>query len=490
VGFCLKTDGTGSPPARWYINMCKHKLVDMPVAYSGKPVCKDFILTHGVGNLQIPFDLGSFRKVKMRSDGAKQTTYCVDVVFNPFIITLFMDDDFNKSMEQYRPFIMNLALKRIEESIGVKLSAQMTLVKKSRYHDPEDGEEGVPREFTELQGDKDSFDAELIQDVTPGARKPAIKKGFLNKGGGELYPTGSGEGVLPENAGDPMGWMPKKLRNTCKIVDCNSPEYQESEKKKKEADEANAANEEFRNTLTKDMDKWIKAATPDKWEQDLPDGAEPPACKYDVDYSRFDNIEDVDEKPAAEERDWYYDHNGVRRQKQTQPSRAAPEVTPEAPDAEGSIKKGFFDGAKKALYPKGSEQGGKASKSEEELLKEFVKSAGVDKAPGGYPASASRPGGEAQRSGMAVKKQESKSADFSLNEISDGLQLVISVPGLESMKNVNLDVTDRRAALEFPSAAGLKPLQVDLPKSVAPQSVKAKFSKKTSQITVTLPLGA
>jgi len=503
VGFCLQTESTGSP-GRWYINMTKHKLVEMPVAPSGKPVSRDWVLTHGLGNLQVPFDVGSFRKLKARSDGAKQTTYCIDVVFNPFIIQLFMDDDFCNLVEQYRSWVMNLALKRIEESIGVKLSAQkVALVKKLRYKDGEDGDEDTPKEFTELPGEKDSFDAEfsrepekppaeaanegpLIQDLTPGARKPAIKKGFFNKSsGGELYPNGSNEGVVPENAGDPMGWMPKKLRNTCKIVDCNSPEYQEQERKRKETEEANASNAEFRNSLTKDMDKWVKAQEKDKWEADLPDGAGPPPCKYDNDYARFDRIDDIDDKPAAEERDWYYDSKGQRCQMKSK-TAAAQTVPAEMPESEASpLRKGFLDSAKKPLYPKGSEQGKvKEPPSEEELMKELAAMTGEG---AGMPKA---PSGEAPRPGLSVKKQECKTADFTLSEVSEALQLVVSVPGLESMKEVSLDVTEKRASLGFPGSAGLKPLQVELPTVVVPKAVKAKFSKKTHQITITLPLAA
>jgi len=56
-------------------------------------------------------------------------------------------------------------------------------------------------------------------------KKQVVKKGFLNsdklkkEGTGMYDETGSGEGVLPDGAGDPMGWMPKKLRNMCKVVD-------------------------------------------------------------------------------------------------------------------------------------------------------------------------------------------------------------------------------------------------------------------------------
>merc|ERR1719235_3057514 len=220
--------------------------------------------------MKIPFDMGSFRKLKERAEGARHTSYCVDVVFNPFIIQMFMDDDFNKTMAEYRPFIINLALQRIESSIGVKLSTQkVKLVKNFLYKDGEGHNGDIPRDFTELPQEIEEVDAipppkpppaeeepaePLIQDITPGKKKPAVKKGFLNKSSAALYPEGSNEGILPENAGDPMGWMPKGLRKTCKIVDCNSPEYQEQQKKKTAVEETNKINKDFRDQLGKDME--------------------------------------------------------------------------------------------------------------------------------------------------------------------------------------------------------------------------------------------
>jgi len=332
AGFCIQTESTGNPPARWFINMSRHKMVDMPMAYSGRPVSREFILSHGIGNMQVPFDIGSFRKLKERCEGARKTTYCVDAVFNPLIIQLFMDDEFcnSEGLSNFRPFVMNLALKRIEESIGVKLSLpKAKLVKAFRYKDGEDGEQ-EPREFTELPGQADCFDEEappkpapkeepaeeLIQDMTPGKpKKPVVKKGFLNGNSKSLYgEEGSKEGVVPENAGDPMGFIPKKLRQTCKIVDTGAPEYQEQQRKNKAAEEQAAMQRDFRETLTKDLDKWTRAANPhDKWESDLPDAQEPPPCKYDNDYSRFNDIGDEEEAApptAAETRDWYCDKDG------------------------------------------------------------------------------------------------------------------------------------------------------------------------------------
>lgn len=491
AGFCLQAETLGNPPGRFFVNMCKHKLAGMPISYSGKPVSKDYILAHGIGSMQVPFDMGSFRKLKARADGAKQTTYCIDVVFNPLIISLFMDDAFCKTMEQFRPYVINLALHRIEETVGVKLALQsVKLVKELRYKDPED-EDGTVREFTELPGTMD-LDEEapvasqskkqepgpLIEDVTPAAKqKPAIKKGFLNKSGGTLYgDEGSKEGVLPENAGDPLGYLPKKLRQTCKIVDTNSPEYQEQEKKKRAADETNAMNKDLRDMLTKDMEKWSKKCQPEVWSQDLPDGPDAAASKYDVDYSRFDAIDDVEEVAAAEKRDYYFDEKGQRHALQ---SSGALSGSSGGSSSGPAIRKGFLEQGLKPLYPEGSGVREPSEAMQAQFLKEFGHAL---EAPASSEASTVR---SAEREAESCRQV----AVFSLSEVDNGegkrLRLVIEVPKLESMEGVDLDVTERRATVTFPS--GYRPLQVELPTSVEPTLVRAKFSRKTKQLSATMP---
>lgn len=536
AGFCIQSESTGSPPARWFVNMCKHKLVDMPVAYSGMTVTREWILQQGIACLQVPFDMGSFRKLKLKSDGAKQTTYCVDVIFNPFIIQLFMEDEFCNLQEKFRPYVINLALKRIEESIGVQLSngEKCKLVKSLRYKDGEDGGD-VPREFQELTTEADSFDAPmpeksppqeekvveepLIQDLTPGKSKPAIKKGFLNnKEAKALYPNGSKEGVIPENAGDPMGWMPKKLRNSAKIVDCNSPEYQKHQKEVESVNRTNASNQEFRDTMGNDMMKWAKKRDGDGWGEDSPEGTEAPVkIKYNNDYSRFDDIEDAPEPTGAEERDWYCDEKGkthyINNQKKATPAVNVSDVNAvDMTDAEENaamfqkllaeqakisgkppppaVKKGFFDDAKKSLYPEGSTEGTSkfpqqqsTPQDDEKLLKDLQNLMGPD----GMPEHLREAVGSAPKSKSAAKVIERKVPEFKLNEQPDALQLVVSVPGLTGMQGVTLDVTERRASLAFPSAAGFKPLQVELPVEVLPTGARAKFSKKSQTVTVTMP---
>jgi len=511
VGFCIQT-ASESGSGRWYVNMCKHKMCEMPIAYSGRPVSRDFILTHGIGSMQVPFDIGSFRKLKQRADGAKDTTYCIDVVFNPLIVQLFTEDDFCNKMEEYRPFVINLAFKRIEESTGVRLSKEkIKLVKKLRYKDGETGDDTTPREFAELAGDKDCFDEEvpraapvksdepeaepLIQDITPGYQKPALRKGFLNnsKAKGSLYgENGSGEGVLPENAGDPLGYIPKKLRNTCKIVDCNSPEYQENERKNK----ATAEQNQMSDALRKDMEKWCKKATPDKWEEDLPDGRDASEVqKYNTDYSRFDLIDDVEEPTVREERDWYIDSSGERRRIPATGSQTSANSASELADPAGvkkstsdgiaakpAVKKGFLGDAKSPLYPEGSNQT-KAPVSEDQIIKDLMAQKGL---------SQEHWSEDMIRQSKSEKSVEArtpsfKAPDFEVKHGPDALQLVVSVPTLESMEDVSLDVEARSASLKFPLSAKLTPLKVALPEAVVANKVKAKFSRKTKQITVSLP---
>lgn len=503
-------------------------MCEMPIAHSGKVVTKDFILTHGIGSMKIPFDMGTFRKLKERADGAKHTAYCVDVVFNPFIVSMFMDDSFNETMKEYRPFIINLALQRVESSIGVKLSSQkVKLVKKFFYKDGEGFCGDEPREFMDLPQEIDTVEEmqpprkpaateapeePLIQDMTPGKKKPALKKGFFNNAKEALYPEGSKEGVLPENAGDPLGYLPKRLRNTCKVVDTNAPEYQEQQKAKKAADAHNENVQEFNDMLTKDMAKWAKKNTYSPFSEDLPDGVETSGAeKYDNNYSRFDRIEEIEEKPAEEQRDWYYNEKGVP----TKIASVKPARKDEAADSgaasEPAIKKGFLDGSKAPLYPKGSEQKapineaemlkqlgtdgefmkgfskmmGEEGGNEAELMKEFSKFMEDGKLP---ETQSKNP--QALKPTITAKVPERKAPEFHLDrDDNEGLlQLVVDVPGLESMKGVDLDVTESCASLVFPSAVGLKPLKVELPAAVVPSSVKAKFSKKSHQLTVKLPL--
>jgi len=381
----------------------------------------------------------------------------------------------------------------------------------------------------------------LIQDVTPGAgKKTALKKGFFNnKTAAPLYgPEGSKEGVLPENAGDPLGYLPKKLRNSSKIIDCNSPEFQKQQEQKKKIEDQNKMQQEFRDTMMEGFNSFTARQAREIWSSDSPEGTEEvPAKKYNNDYSRFDQIEEEPEKAPEDNRDYYFDQNGnpvKKKQPATQnkpaqseeeqlkffmeqaeklgvtsdqdkeeakalsqllndasqvppPNASATDASRSEAPAYPAVKKGFLDGKKSLYGNKGSPE--LEPMSDVDMMKQFgdLLGASFGESSGSRPAA--RDMDDVDRApSLNVKTSSLQVPSFKLNETaSDALQLVVEVPGLLSMHGVDLDVTDRRAMLDFPAGAGLRPLQVELPCSVVPTSVKAKFSKSKSTITVTLP---
>lgn len=67
-----------------FVATCNHPAATKEVVHAtsrekisccpGKPVSKDWILANGIGNMQVPFDIGSFRRVAKRCP-------CLDIVF-------------------------------------------------------------------------------------------------------------------------------------------------------------------------------------------------------------------------------------------------------------------------------------------------------------------------------------------------------------------------------------------------------------------------
>ncbi|CAJ1342460.1 unnamed protein product [Effrenium voratum] len=297
----------------------------------------------------------------------------------------------------------------------------------------------------------------------------------------------SKEGVLPENAGDPLGYIPKGLRKTCKIVDTRSPEYEAQHKQQEAAKEQNRQQQEFRDTLLADMDKWAQKSAADRWQADLPDGTDRAVRKYDNDYSRFNEIQEEAEAPQKDTRDYYFDEQGQMKKLEEPKTKLAAEST------ESALKKGFLENAKKALYPEELKQLGSeelktsdletlAKLSEGDLMERMNQMSPEEKSLMNDLQSLLE--GKAQAA-PAARLDERRSAEYSLTAVEAGHQLQIHVPELDSMRGVDLDVTQDCAAVVFPHS--LQPLKVSLPVAVAPSKVKAKFSKKTHHINVTLP---
>lgn len=279
----------------------------------------------------------------------------------------------------------------------------------------------------------------------------------------------------------PWAGCPKKLRNSSKIIDCASPEYQESEQKRKDVENHNKHAKEWNDLLKKDMDSWSNRH--DNWQNDVPEGDSTPFHdnkKYDVDYSRFKDVPDVEEaKPVIEERNWYYDNSG-NRVKKTSFTVADPLSTENATE----LKKGFLSDAKKPLYSEGSEQ--RAPVSDEKFFQKFREQFSAI----GEGCRIAPSGDSATSNSLKVTAPKLQAPEFTLTEAKEGesFQLVISVPGLSSMKGVDLDVCEHDASIVFPASSNLRPLKVELPKAVNTSATRAKFSKKMQNINVTLPL--
>jgi len=385
----------------------------MPQTYNGETATKDHILSRGLGHLLIPVDCGSFRRLKVRSEGCRENAYCIDAVFHPCLLELFQDGAFCNSMETFRPFLTNVAFNHVEKELDLKLSREVKLITDCWYKDPDD--RGIPRVLSDLPtatlGGEEfppvkKKEEPLIQELQTGGQtktktEPVIQKGFLAKKSSKaLYPEGSNEGVLPENAGDQYGWLPKNLRKTCKIVDTRSEEYQKSEQQSKHAKEQN----ELKNMVTRDLDKWTQAKIrDDRWAQDDPAG------KYSVDYSRFERI--------AEDED-------------TAQPRLSPLLNEDA------------------------------SKLLEETAKEF----------------------ESFEKGFLKSKTAKDKPKPPVHRLTPGetVTLEVDVPGLNSMRDVDLEVTAEVCSLRFPCDLG--PLTVSW--RVNPDTVTAKFSKKKQQIVI------
>jgi hypothetical protein len=72
--------------ARLFMNFTSDVLIGLPMNPSGKPTNEDFMKRHSLMNLQIPLDVGTFRKLKLKSEGIKRNQYAIDVVFHPMIM--------------------------------------------------------------------------------------------------------------------------------------------------------------------------------------------------------------------------------------------------------------------------------------------------------------------------------------------------------------------------------------------------------------------
>jgi len=320
-----------------------------------------------------------------------------------------------------------------------------------------------------------------------------VKKGFLNKAkGGELYGVdGSKEGVLPENAGDPMGWIPKKLRNTCKIVDCNNPEYaaqtQAQEKKQ-------AHNDEFAK-----MFKGLEGCLGEKPSVFGEDKLVKEGDKYSVDYSRFEELDDEEDgQPVKDDRDFYYDEKGnvvsLSPEKPAKPAGAAASAPENGPFAKsggfpgGALPDGFdFDKEMAALEKTLGAVNGDGSPSLLPDMTDAEKAFGADLK--GFLNKAAEKD-KARDAAREQKQADAKAAKADAREEpkylvtrNEHVQVVVNLPLVSSMKTVELDVAELTLRLASPEYL----LECKLPCAVDANATSAKFKKSTRELVVTVP---
>lgn len=244
-----------------FINCVHHEAIEEPM-FMGNVVDADYLDTKGFESLRIPLLVGKPR-LWLDENGVKST--CVDVLFNPCVTERCWKKEGAPGLgvEYYRTALGNLARKFVEQDTSLTLSkTQWTVFKRARYKggDPETNEplrfelpeecwmdepppnpppptgaqrggplvQPVAAAEEKAPAKKSKGKGKKKTDVGAGISKKKMNAGFFDKKGDAavLYPNGSNEGYDPENpgqlrdgTGDPMGWMPKKLRSMVQVVD-------------------------------------------------------------------------------------------------------------------------------------------------------------------------------------------------------------------------------------------------------------------------------
>ena len=489
---------------RHYINLCSHSAIDRPIDGRDKEVDDSVLRTRGIDNLRVPLLTSAVRTVALA--GGDEEAVCFDVVFNPAVLAVALPggdkqnansaaaaNGIDPALSKFvRVRLIELALTNAERELGYKLGRDYTLPKSATYKGGiGGGNKPVPcGELRQFIARKEAAAQQSQQHEAPGpwsskraaagkttrgkieeldsfedgdkASAPLLKKGFFSsaaKKGKELYPEGSSEGMLygdVKTAGDPLGYLPKGLRNRVHVVDPS--------------------------TTTEEQQQ--------KMMEDYATGKK---------------------KPAA---------GGVN-------GGAAPAsaTAGKAADAgAGNLAKGFLNG--KQLYPDRSSEGDQPS--EHDALKELMGSKsdwdelanstdpdtflselgqmgamlGLDGAGGGMGGlMKSMPpmppkdvqGGESVRkyyetaaaTGAAPASAE-RAPEHELVDagVDQAVVLKVKLPELESLADAEVDISEERFRF---FAAGAYKLELVWPRPMAADDAKAKFTKKSRTLTVTVP---
>lgn len=509
-----------------YVNVCSHPCIERPLDGRDMEVDDERLRTQGLENLRVPLLAGVPRTVAAPvSNGADEEAICVDVVFSPAVLAVALHGEEGRSEATWsqnpeltkfvRVRLAELALKNAEEELRYPIGRHYTLPRGLSYKGGiGGGRQPVPmpnlrKLAAAVEAAKRQKEAQAapgpwrskrdaaglanharIEEVESeaakaGAKKPGaplLKKGFLNASKGSIYPNGSDEGMLYGDvkvAGDPLGYIPKGLRNRVNVVDTATTS----------AEEQRRMMEEYADT-------------------DKPARAKPPAA--------------ASGGAAA-------DGSG---------------------GSGGGVSKGFLNKNGGSLYPEGSKEGGGggAASSEYDALREMVPShdelkriaeetdpntfmselsqlgsllglsgdggvadrggpgkggaegleraarhafgtaaAATDVSDGPHFRSKRDAQIDGQRTAAAPSAAAEATPEHEILEAEGGGSVVLKVklPLLDSLAAAEVDVSSAAFALHAP---GLYKLDLQWPHPVDADDAKAKFSKKSRTLQVTLPI--
>eukprot|EP00668_Euglena_longa_P015306 GGOE01019369.1.p1 GENE.GGOE01019369.1~~GGOE01019369.1.p1 ORF type:complete len:523 (-),score=172.34 GGOE01019369.1:198-1691(-) len=240
-----------------FINVCCLDEVGRPITKSGIEATEEMLDERGIDNLQVPIHVGA---VWEDTDHRAERCMVTDVVFHPCVTNRCLAGPLK---QHYQKRVAELAMQFVEEDshTGLRLSRQFKLPRMTYKG------QGPPKQVV-FTGDRAPLRAKVTKTLSEEDRKwveeitkedpspnpvpstapkaaatattladhnshkkaekaPLIKKGFLNDAKTALYPKGSENGVLPPNAGDPLGYLPEGLRKTCKVVDPTQTYYKD-----------------------------------------------------------------------------------------------------------------------------------------------------------------------------------------------------------------------------------------------------------------------
>jgi len=220
-GFICKALRSGKSGSKVFLNICGNAAVEFPKGYSGETISDSWLKANPtIDNLQIPIAVG---RPHAAADHNGEGAVAVDVLINDRLLQWGLTLTGTVS-DNFKLRLLKLAVEWVEKECEIFLDHATAKVIQGKYKGTL--QSFVPADMSQVEPTPDPSPVEKertkpnagIQELP--SKEPVIKRGFLDKKGGALYPEGTtSEGVLPEGAGDPLGHIPKSLRERAKIID-------------------------------------------------------------------------------------------------------------------------------------------------------------------------------------------------------------------------------------------------------------------------------